>query len=225
MDLLDYKPGCCLRLDIYDDNGRIIDNDFTSKFEEAVDAYDAYISAPIVEGVVYAVRIGWSITVYMQDGNDFYRFFARVTQRLQNEGRQIIRIFRVSDIDVTQRRQYYRFKCSIPFKYRVIKHYKKDLNEPFISGKTADISGSGLCFFSDDELPKDSLVECELNIDGKPIYLIGKTIRCLRGAENEQFRFSYEVGVIFSEIEEKNRDVIVKFIFAEERRNLKTSIA
>jgi len=225
MDLLDYKIGRPLRLDVYNDNGAIIENDFASQFEEPVDAYEALIAAPIVEGVVYAVRVGWSITVYMQDGNDFYRFFARVTQRLQRDGRSLLRITRTSVIDVAQRRQYYRFKYSIPFKYRVITKYEKSRDIPFIDGKTADISGSGLCFTTNDELNKDSLIECELTIKGKHIYLVGRITRCTRNSVNENNQYEYDVGVLFSEIEEHNRDIIIKFIFDEERRRRQIQIA
>ena len=83
MDLLDYRIGSTLRLDIYDDSNKLIEHDFVSKFEGAINEYEAYIAVPIVEGVIYAVRVGWIITVYMVDGNTIYRFRARVVQRLQ----------------------------------------------------------------------------------------------------------------------------------------------
>ena len=225
MDLLDYKVGSPLRLDIYDDSGEVIDRDFVSQFEEAIDEYEAYIAVPIVEGVIYAVRIGWSITVYMQDVNSFYRFQARVTQRLQLEGRPLLRIIRVSEIEEAQRRKYYRFKHVIPFKYRIIADYKDDINSPFLESRTADISGSGLSFKSMNELMKDSLLECELMINGTPIYLVGRIMRCMRVSEGELNHFEYQIGVLFSEIEEHKREFIIKFLFHEERRLLQTRIS
>ena len=225
MDLLDYKISSLLRLEIYDDNGEYIDRDFVSQFEEAIDAYEAYIAVPIVEGVVYAVRVGWVITVYMQEGNSFYRFQARVTQRLQVDGRPLLRILRLSDIDAAQRRKYYRFKCSIPLKYRVISNDRRDLNAPYADGKTADISGSGLCFTSEVELDIDSLIECELMIDGTPVYLVGQIKRCARNTEERIDRFDYQIGVLFSEIEEQKREMIIRFIFYEERRQLQMRIS
>jgi len=225
MDLLDYKIGSLLRLEIYGDNGEFIDRDFVSQFEEAIDAYEAYVAVPIVEGVVYAVRVGWLITVYMQEVNSFYRFQARVTQRLQQDGRPLLRILRLSDIDEAQRRKYYRFKCSIPLKYRVITGDRKDLNAPYSDGKTADISGAGLCFTSEVELSKDSLIECELMIDGTPIYLVGQIMRCARVTVENTDHFDYQIGVLFSEIEEQKRELIIRFIFYEERRQLHMRIS
>jgi len=225
MDLLDYQVGSPLRLDVFDDSGESIDRVFVSQFEEAIDGYEAYIAVPIVEGVIYAVRVGWSITVYMQAGNNFHRFQARVIQRFQRDGQAYLRILRVSDIEMAQRRRYYRFKCSIPLKYRIIKNINVDLGAPFIDGKTADISGSGLCFISDARLPPDSIIECELLIDGRIVYLVGKIKRCLRVSEDDSDRFSYLIGVYFSEIEEHKREWIIKYIFNEERRLIQAGIA
>jgi len=218
MDLLDYQVGSPLRLDIFDDNGVSIDRVFVSQFEEAIDGYEAYIAVPIVEGVIYAVRVGWSITVYMQAGNNFHRFHARVIQRFQRDGQAYLRILRVSEIEMAQRRRYYRFKCSIPFKYRIIANINVDLGAPFIDGKTADISGSGLCFISGARLHEDCIIECELLIDDRIVYLVGKIKRCMRVAEDDSDRFYYLIGVYFSEIEEHKREWIIKFIFNEERR-------
>ncbi|MDR1060891.1 MAG: flagellar brake protein [Clostridiales bacterium] len=223
MDLTDYKIGTNLQLDIYDDIGQAIDRDFASKFEEPIDAYEAYIAVPIVEGVIYAVRVGWKITVYMREGNDFYRFFARVMERTYVDGRALLRIMRLSEIDVAQRRQYYRFKCAIPFRYRLIGDGsdRRILNMPFLNGTTADLSGSGMCFNASAELKVHSLIECELSIDRRQVFVIGKIARCIRKPDEESgSMFKYEVGILFSEIERRNREFIFRFIFDEERRQL-----
>ena len=211
-------------MDIYGEGGKIIDRDFVSQFEASISADEAFIAVPIVEGVLYAVRAGWSITVYMQDGNSFYRFQARVTQRLQIEERPLLRILRVSAIDEAQRRKYFRFKHEIPFQYRVITDFRKDINAPFMKSKTVDISGSGLGFTSSIELARGSLIECELMFNGTNIYLIGKIMHCVRLFEEDMNTFTYQIGVLFVEIEEYKREFIIKFIFHEERRQLKTRV-
>jgi len=224
MDLLDYKIGSLLRLEIYDDNGEIIERDFVSQFEESISAYEAYIAAPIVEGVIYAVRAGWLIVVYMQDGNNFYRFQARVEQRLLQDGRPVLKIIRQSEIAEAQRRKYYRFKCSAPLKYRVISDSHKDRDAPFLDGKTIDISGSGLCFASAVELKKNNLIECELTIEKTTIYFVGQIMRCIRVTEEETEHISYLIGVRISEIEEPKREYIIRYIFYEERKQLRMRI-
>jgi len=146
-------------------------------------------------------------------------------QRLQQDGRALLRILRLSEIEIAQRRRYYRFKCTVPFKYRVITNLKTDLNAPFKECRTADLSGSGLSFSTKARLDMDSLIECELTIDRKPIYLVGNITRCARGTEEDADRYDYQIGVYFSDVEEAKREMIIKFIFNEERRIMKRGIA
>ncbi|MDR3120327.1 MAG: flagellar brake protein [Clostridiales bacterium] len=225
MDLLDYKVGSRLNLDVYDDNERIIEHEFVSQFEEAISGEAAYLAIPILEGVVYAIRVGWKIAVYMQNGNDIYRFFGRVTERAQIDGRSLMRVERTSEIDVAQRRQFYRFQCDIPFRYRLVSKDKKSAREPFSKGMTVDLSGSGLRFNVNDPIEKERLIECEFTIENRLIFIVGKVMRCMRKSEGESAASVYEVGLIFSEIEERDRDLIIRFIFDEERRRLKKKLA
>jgi c-di-GMP-binding flagellar brake protein YcgR len=221
MDLLNFKIGSPLRLEIFDANGVMINKNFASQFEEAVGADEAFIAVPIVEGVFYAVRAGWHIMVYSQEGNTFYRFRARIAERLTQEGRPVLRISRLGEIDVAQRRNFYRFKCDMRFKYRIITNFKDDSNKPFSEGRTTDISGSGLGFTSRERIDMESLIEFVIKLEGKALYLIGSIKRCAKIMAGDTERVVYNVGVLFSEIEEWQREQIVKYIFNEERRQLK----
>ena len=218
MDLLDYGIGSRLVLDVYDGIGQLIDREFTSQFEEAINEYEAYIAVPIVEGVVYPLRVGWKIAVYLQDGNNFHRFFAQITERKNTNGIAIMRIDRISAIDTAQRRMYYRFRCTIPFRYRFIHDPIKDMGLPFVDSETIDLSGAGLSFRSSDLVKEEQIIECELFIDEEVISVTGKVARCVPLDHNPDFR--YEVGILFSEIEQKKRESIFRFIFNEERRRI-----
>jgi len=217
MDLMDYSIGSTLYLDVYNDNGEMINRKFVSQFEEAINSHEAYIAIPIVEGVVYAVHVGWQITVFMRNGNSFYRFNGYILERKVENFRHLMRIKRISDIAVAQRRQYYRFQCELPFLYRVINNLKKDLDRPYIETTTIDISGAGICFRSTNAVLVQSLIECEVSVEEIPIYLIGKVVRCSRRTTYEN-DFRYEIGVLFSDIEPRFREIIVRYIFDEERK-------
>ena len=222
MDLRDYKIGARLCLDVFDDLGMLIQREFISQFEEALSEYEAYIAAPIVEGVIYAVRPGWRITVYMQDENTLYRFFARVLERKTADGRAVMKILRISEIDEAQRRRYYRFRCSLPVKYRVLENIDTDLEKEFKKGVTADLSGVGMCLHLNEEVNISSIIECELEIGDMDLVLIGHIVRRLRRSLVDAVPavFEYEVGILFSDITERDRDLIIKFIFEEQRRQL-----
>lgn len=210
-------------MDIYDANGVLIDKNFTSRFEGAAGRDEAYIAAPIAEGAVFAVRPGRHIVVYAQDGNTFYRFRARVAQGIMRDGRPALRIARLSDIDAAQRRSFYRFRCSIDFKYRVITNFKDESDKPYLEGRTTDLSGSGLGFASDEAIEPERRIELVIKPEKKSIYLIGAVKKCVRPAGENAERAPYNIGVLFIDIEEWQRDIIVKYIFNEERRQIKNA--
>ena len=225
MDLLEFKIGNLLRLDIFDDKGLMIDRVFVSQVEEIIDGYEAIIAAPIVEGVIYAVRVGWVITVYLQEGNSFHRFSARVIERMQQDGRAVVRILRLSEIEIVQRRGYYRFKCSIPFQFTPAAAGANSGEAEPVVGKTIDISGSGLSFTSLEKLAAGDIIDCVLTINEKPLHLAGLIKRCNRVFDEYLERLVYNVGVYFQNIEEAKREIIIKYIFNEERRQLSMYIA
>jgi len=222
MDLRDYTTGTRLCLDIHDEMGTRIEREFISQFEEALNEFEAYIAIPIVEGVVYAVRVGWKIVVYMHEKNTLFRFYASVTERKIENGRHLMKIVRTSEIDQAQRRKYYRFACSLPVKYRVIEGEYDDMNKAFKDGVTADLSGGGMCLRLHEILEVDTIIECRVVFGYDDLSLIGHIVKLFDRELNlsDPAIYEHEVGILFSDITEHDRDIIVKFIFDEQLRQI-----
>ena len=220
MDLHDYKVGAKLNLDIYDDNGELIDQEFASQFEEALGPDEARLLVPIVEGTVYPVRAAWKVNVYMRDGNSCYRFQATIVDRTADGPRRLMRIKRTSEIVMAPRRQCYRLELEVPLRYRVVEWTHAVDDTQFVETMTSDISGGGLRFRSRDLHLPGELVECELTIGDKQMYLAGKVVRCQRLQQLSECKpaYFYDVGVLYSEIEPWQREAIFKFIFEKERQ-------
>ena len=225
MILSDYEIGARLCLDVFDDFGIRIEREFISQFEEAYDEYEALIAVPIVEGVVYAIRNGWRLTVYMQKNNTLYRFFAKVVERSIKEGIHYMRVLRVSDIDEAQRRKFYRFSCELPVRYRVIEDIYTDLDKEYRHGVTADLSGAGMCLRLHEVVEVNNIVECEIDFGDVDLALIGHIVRRSKrlAVITNRMLYEYDVGILFSDIADRDRDFIVKFIFEEQRRQLKNT--
>ena len=223
MDLSQYEIGARLCLDVYDDFDVRIEREFISQLAEIYNEYEALIAVPIVEGVVYAVRVGWRITVYMQRNNTLYRFFAKVIERNVRDGIHCMKILRVSEIDEAQRRKYYRFSCSLPVRYRIIEDIYTDLNKEYKRGVTADLSGAGMCLRLREEVEINSIIECEIDFGNVELALVGQIVRKVqRGMfDINHGIFEYDVGILFSDIADRDRDFIIKFIFDEQRRQIK----
>ena len=62
--ITEIKTGTRLELEIYTDKENKIDIDFVSMFEQVLDDQFILISAPLHQGYLYPIRIGWVINVY-----------------------------------------------------------------------------------------------------------------------------------------------------------------
>lgn len=123
-----------------------------------------------------------------------------------------------------QRRAFYRLDCSMPMQYRiaekdetVAKHqlWQKDWQD----GVVLDISGGGIRFAISSALETHSYVQCELVLEvrgyNKDFYIYGEVISCKPRPNNPKL---YECRIKFYKLSEPERDQIVAFIFAEERK-------
>ena len=220
MDLLDFKIGAKLSLDIFDEGGERVGLGFASQFEEAFGPDEANVLAPVADGSPCPVRAGWKATVYMQEGYSFYRFHALVLERLSEGSRRLVRIKRTSDITSAPRRQCYRLAYAAPLRYRVVEWPPAGEPGPFSDTRTADISSGGLRFYSNRKHAPGELMECELTLGDRQIYVPGKVARCqkLQQTDGRKPGLRYDIGLLFSEIEPWQQDIIFKFIFERERQ-------
>ena len=84
------------------------------------------------------------------------------------------------------------------------------------------ISGSGLRYASDMRLEEGSLVEIRLVLPFFPklrIAALGEVARCERLFIED--RETWETAIRFVEINEKDRDVLVRYVFSKERESLR----
>ncbi|MCL2164298.1 MAG: PilZ domain-containing protein [Oscillospiraceae bacterium] len=222
MEFSEMKPGTNLCLDIYDESNKRIDREFISSVDEILNEYEATIEIPTVEGVVYAVRAGWKLVVYVREGNTIFRFLAKVLDRKIDSGRPIMKIIRTSIIDDVQRRKYFRLDCLIPVKYRIIEDVDADLNMEFKDGLAANLSGVGMSLRIKERVKTPGLIECQMEFEGTVLTLVGEIVRCLDKTTDEDYRgaYNYEIGVMFTEITDHEKDFIIRFIFEEQRRQI-----
>jgi len=69
----------------------------------------------------------------------------------------------LSEIRKIQRRDFFRFDCSIPISYRVVEKDRINiLQRRFIKSYTRDISGGGVCIRLKERIETGELLECEL---------------------------------------------------------------
>jgi c-di-GMP-binding flagellar brake protein YcgR len=216
-----------LEIEAYNNLGEKYDFILISQLESVDSDVKAVIYAPIREGVIFPLRIGSFINIYFSvkvAENDYhlYKFKAQVIARKIRDGIAMLLIEIESDIIRVQRRQFFRFVHMMPVKYRWLQDEKKENDETeaekvYKDTFTIDISGEGICIYTEEKPVNGSKVECilPLDSDGKMIFR-GKIVRVSRC--NNEGKFNYENGVSFIDISEREREKLIKFIFDIQRK-------
>ncbi len=221
-NLKEFSIGTKIEMTVTDPFDGRLDIGFVSQLEGFTDVNVIRISAPIHEAKVYPVRVNSSIEAYLFcNANQIYMIKGYVTDRL------IIDDIAMLDIKVTreperiQRRQYYRFDCNIPVCFY---EPKDDGSDEFdeIEGYSLDISGGGISAVTDKMLPADRKMAGKILLDDYTLSFTGKIVRCNKKIINEEIK--YVSSVSFVDIEYKEREKIVSFIFSQQRELLKKGL-
>ena len=142
-----------------------------------------------------------------------YQFDAEILN-INYEGVYSLKIRRISDITKHQLRKYFRFEVSIPVKkyFTIIEDNEEKILEE--NCRTKDISGGGMKLYTNYQHNVGDIITCEFEVDK---HLITTKAKVVRVEEVDTFEFDFALGVEFKDIEERNRDRIIKFIFTKQR--------
>ncbi|HHV29887.1 flagellar brake protein [Acetivibrio mesophilus] len=214
--------GLKLELKLYsaDDNN---DNAvFVSEFEWAENDRIIYIAAPIKKGTIYPVSINQRLELVFIKGENLYQFEGKVIGREVRHNISLLRVETTSEIQKIQRREFFRFDCSIPVGYRIAGKTKIDTAQRgFTKSYTRDLSGGGVCIRLKEKIETGELLDCELSLnDFNKVSFTGRVVR-LTEYESKNEIYKYEIGVLFEAIEDRDRERIISYIFQEQRRLIK----
>lgn len=185
---------------------------YYSKIQDIKSNNEIIITAPTENGIIVPLMINSEFYLCIYTSKGLYKCDAEVIGR-KREGRLFLATLKIkSNMQKYQRRQYYRLDCVINFKYKLID------SEEWENGIILDISGGGLRFTSNKELNKGNLLACniELKIEDeiKNINIVGTIIDSSIVEKNTK---SYETRIHFDKISNAERELVIRFIFEEER--------
>lgn len=190
---------------------------YFSKVQEVDSDTSVVIMAPIENGRIEPLELNknYGMSVYTDKG--LYRCEVMVAKRVKTDNLYLLTLDILTTLQKYQRRQYYRMDCMLTFQY------KDDLNKDWHEGVILDISGGGIRFTSKSRLENDKelINHIRLNMleDEEELFLSGMIIESAPMALDETI---YENRVVFEGIDSMEREVIIKFIFEEERRRRKS---
>ncbi|MCI8873451.1 MAG: flagellar brake protein [Lachnospiraceae bacterium] len=192
---------------------------------------------PIVKGKIDAPPSGVRLEALIYTRAGMYRCVAHIKNRYLKENVYLMLMELKSPLEKFQRREFYRFECVMDIQYMTIteeevgidditelkEHHRLTYPEDLVESAVAvDISGGGIRFVSDLPAEEGSFILIAIRLVNEsmdyPLELIGKVVICQK-VEPGQSKEKYEYRVNFIMKDEKKRELIIKYIFEQERRS------
>lgn len=187
---------------------------YSSQVIDILDMEIIEISGPIKKSNLISIYKGDEIKVIynVKDrGNHFFK--AEVISRRYLPVYSL-RIKRISNIEKTQLRKYYRLSIMLNLEkeHCIIEDYEAIILKETCELK--DISGGGMQLYCNYEHNIGDKIYCSMKIRRSTIRFKGTIVRI---NEIDSFNYKFSLGVSFTDIEEDDRDKIIKFIFEQQR--------
>lgn len=220
----DIPIGTKMELNVTDPIEGKLDIGFVSQIEGYIDENAFRISAPIYETKIYPIRVNSHIEAYLYyKSNQIYKISGYVANRLIVDDIALLDLRVTQKIQKIQRRQFFRFSCSIPI--IMYEQQSKGLEDEIkeIIGHTIDLSGGGLSTLTVEPLSVNKELKGKLELDAENfIDFSGEVIRCVKNVVNDELK--YISSISFTNIDYKKRERIVGFIFNQQRLLLKKEL-
>ena len=209
------------------------DKKYGSKLLDYDNVRTAKIAMPLHEGRVIPLEVGDEYTLCFFTTTGLYQCIAQITGRSIENNVYVLTVEFITALKKFQRRGFYRLDCLFPIRQREISEQERILAERLIRNSfeteedrfkcraelkkispewkeamVSDISGGGIRFHGSEEM-KEELI---------PIKVKTRVISCI---ENANSKVSFEVRGEFIDLDEATRELIIKYVFEEQRKRLR----
>ena len=205
---------------------------YASQILEIRDEYTVVVSMPMLQGRLIPLSKGKKYQAFFYTLKGLYNCDIIVKDRHKNGNMYTMTITLETELCKYQRRQYYRLDKSIQIYYTILngiqyetitqkRHFPESLSDISIyeTGNTLDISGGGMRFIgpSKIETGKKILVVFDIVTDGRTVkFRLPATVIMSFSLENRLDRFEHRI--CFENISNAYREILIKYIFEEERK-------
>ena len=193
----------------------------------------AKIAMTIREGKVIPLEIDDDYNLCFFTNSGLYQCTAQIKKRYTENRMYVMDVIFLTPLKKFQRRKFYRLDCLFPIRYRIVpKEQFEKKNEAeqdkekdeilWEEGTISDLSGGGIRFHGNVECKKGDFVEIVLPLSLQsgiiPLSLYMKVVSCVHF---EGSRVAYETRGEFLNINEKERETVIKYVFEEQRRRMR----
>lgn len=149
-------------------------------------------------------------------GSAQLKFDGRYMATVKIDNFFMLRFELIGSGEKVQRRNSYRFVCSIPFVFNTIA--ENGSQSECIDGIIHDLSGGGIKMVCKEDLPENSLLRMDIILGEEKLMSFGQVRMKRQSPENVRYPFTY--GISFELMPEKEEELIVRYIYNEQRKLL-----
>ncbi len=240
MEIFEIRPGTPMEFTIASpnsDNENYIDDDrsvYISTVFGVTKNKEIIFHIPTRKGHVVTIPMEVPFDIVLNTRQGMFQVGGQIVKRGRLENFPVYVFEPSTELTKVQRRDYYRFKCLIPIKVLPVpedvavlpsmeliesdlEKYGNTYGEP-VAGTIVDISGGGARFTAKKDVVTERYMYCSFVLSttglNKIINVIARRIKSEYNSELQVFE--HRIEFIFKEPED--REIIIKYIFDEERR-------
>lgn len=205
---------------------------YSSKVFDILSAERLEILMPYEQRKLVLLPVDTEYTMYFYVENAIMECSARIVDRYKTSNTFILVVELLTPLRKYQRREYYRYSCALPLQTREISEEERSLlNTPVMEfvqelplekSVIVDISGGGLRFISGQRYKEGTLLYCKYNLsddeEQKMYEIVG---RVLHATPVEKRPGYFEHRIQYYNMDDRKREEIIRYIFEQERKNLK----
>lgn len=189
-----------------------------STYVEQVDETGIVVAAPMFGGLPLRLGPGQSIRLEYSQTGARVSFSTRVllAERAGNGSLLRVAVPDRSDVERIQLRDFVRQEATLDLTFKVLSApdaETKPRPDTVIRSRTRDISGSGAQILCPEAYPARTQLDLTVVVDGKPIQTLAEVIRPTLEVKDRE----WWVAVRFVGLQERDRDVIIRYIFNLQR--------
>ena len=211
-----------------------------SQLEEIDEDGELVIQMPMYKGQLVLLSLGSRYELMFYTKRGLYRAVCQVTDRYKEDNFFMVKVMLRSNLTKFQRREYFRLECIIGMDAYELQreeammlsgaNLEQRISDPEIAQTLSkavivDISGGGIRFISERKHEAGDYLAVHMtlsneNID-KDIWVVVSIVSCRKAAQNME---RYETRAEYIHMGNKLREIIIKYIFDEDRKIRKKDV-
>ena len=211
-----------------------------SQLEEIDEDGELVIQMPMYKGKLVLLSLGSRYELMFYTKRGLYRAVCQVTDRYKEDNFFMVKVMLRSNLNKFQRREYFRLECIIGMDAYELQreeammlsgaNLEQRISDPEVAQTLSkavivDISGGGIRFISERKHEAGDYLAVHMtlsneNID-KDIWVVVSIVSCRKAAQNME---RYETRAEHIHMGNKLREIIIKYIFDEDRKIRKKDV-